>query len=50
MVVNWSKIGVVIQGTAIEDGAYSFDHFLEVEGLLDVPDVEPWPINDSGDG
>lgn len=50
IVENWQKIGVIIQGTAIEGGEYSSSYYLEVESRLDgvPPDkptnrVEPWP-------
>ncbi len=45
MVKHWSKIGIIVQGTAIGDGKeYSFDQFLEVESQLDEPPVGPWPM------
>ena len=45
MVLNWSRIGVVLQGNAIDGGSYSADFYLEVESLLeDSGDpVEPYP-------
>lgn len=42
---HWDGIGFVIQGTAIEGGQHPADQFLEVEGRLDRPEVEPWPTN-----
>ncbi len=46
MVLNWYKIGVVIQGSAIEgDVAYSPEQYLEVESQLDEPEITPWPMN-----
>lgn len=51
MVENWHKIGVIIQGTAIdsqEGGPYSPNHYLEVQSQLGKPTdsvVQPWPIN-----
>ena len=45
MVENWSRIGVVIQGSRITGGKYSPEHFLEVQSLLDEPPVPPWPQN-----
>jgi hypothetical protein len=46
MIENWQNIGVVIQGSAIaSDTAYSADQYLEVESLVDPPEVQPWPIN-----
>ncbi|MBS0126876.1 LodA/GoxA family CTQ-dependent oxidase [Thetidibacter halocola] len=47
MILNWSRIGIVIQGTAIDGGDYSRKHYLEVQSQLDAPEVEPWPINDT---
>ena len=45
---NWSKIGFIIQGSAIDgDVAYDKDQYLEVESLLDEHEVVPWPINAS---
>lgn len=44
-VLHWDGIGFVIQGTAIDGGDYPADQFLEVEGRLDRPEVEPWPTN-----
>ena len=34
MILNWHKIGVVLQGSAIDGGAYSPDYYLEVASLL----------------
>ena len=45
MLENWPRIGVVIQGSAIDDGSYSSDYYLEVESQLDTPELPPWPIN-----
>ncbi len=42
---HWPRIGVIVQGTAIEGGDYDPAYYLEVESRLDVPEVEPWPIN-----
>ncbi|MCH8308913.1 MAG: LodA/GoxA family CTQ-dependent oxidase [Chloroflexi bacterium] len=42
---NWTRIGVVIQGTAIDGGSYSSDYYLEVESQLDTPELPPWPTN-----
>jgi hypothetical protein len=45
-VLNWHRIGFVIQATAIDDqGPFEQDHYLEVESLLDEPDLTPWPMN-----
>ncbi|MFT3771023.1 MAG: LodA/GoxA family CTQ-dependent oxidase [Minicystis sp.] len=50
MVENWSRLGVVIQGSRITDGgSYSSDHFLEVQSQLDEPPVPPWPQNTLND-
>lgn len=45
MVLNWPRIGVVVQGLAIDGGAYGADVYLEVESLLeDSGDaVQPYP-------
>lgn len=45
IVLNWHRIGVVIQGTAIAGGSYGADVYLEVESLLeDSGDpVQPYP-------
>lgn len=48
MIKNWPKIGVVMQGTAIEGGEYDPSWYLEVQSRLDQPEVEPWPINALG--
>jgi hypothetical protein len=56
MVESWHKIGVVVQGTAIdasEGGPFSGDYYLEVQSQLanDGGDpVVPWPntVNDGG--
>ncbi len=46
MVLNWYKIGIVIQGSAIAgDVAYSPEQYLEVESQLDEPEITPWPMN-----
>lgn len=46
IIENWPRIGVVIQGTAIDGNTkYSVEEYLEVESLLDDPEVKPWPIN-----
>ena len=46
MLKNWDKIGIIIQGSAIDgDVKYSKDQYLEVESLLDETEVVPWPIN-----
>ncbi len=47
---HWSRIGVVMQGSAIVDGgSYEPDDFLEVESQLEQgdlePGAEPWPLN-----
>ena len=51
MVGNWHRLGVVIQGSAIDPGTYDPDWYLEVEsqltGELDQSEVQPWPINAS---
>lgn len=48
IVKNWPRIGIVMQGSAIVDKngtPYNPDFYLEAEGLLDDPEVQPWPIN-----
>lgn len=45
-VLNWHRIGFVIQGSAIEaDVPYGPDQYLEVASELDVPEIHPWPMN-----
>lgn len=45
-VLNWHKIGFIIQGSAIDSGGqYSPSQFLEVLSMLDEPEVPPWPFN-----
>jgi hypothetical protein len=41
----WPRIGVVLQGTAIDGGNFSADVYLEVESLLDDSGnpVQPYP-------
>ena len=45
IVLNWSRIGVVVQGNAIDGGNYSADFYLEAESLLDDSGdpVQPYP-------
>jgi L-lysine epsilon oxidase-like protein len=45
IILNWSRIGVVIQGSAIDGGTYGPDVYLEVASLLeDSGDpVQPFP-------
>jgi hypothetical protein len=45
IVLNWSRIGVVLQGNAIDGGNFSADVYLEVESLLDDSGdpVQPYP-------
>jgi L-Lysine epsilon oxidase N-terminal/L-lysine epsilon oxidase C-terminal domain len=45
MILNWHRIGVVLQGTAIDGGNFGADVYLEVEGLLDDSGdpVVPYP-------
>ena len=46
IVLNWHRIGFVIQGSAIDgDIPYSADQYLEVLSQLDVPEITPWPMN-----
>lgn len=45
IVLNWPRIGVVLQGTAIDGGNFGADVYLEVESLLDDSGdpVQPYP-------
>ena len=45
IVNNWTKIGTIIQATAIESGNYPDDFYLEVQSQLDDSGnaVIPWP-------
>jgi hypothetical protein len=45
IILNWSRIGVVLQGTAIDGGNFSADYYLEVASLLDDTGdpVQPYP-------
>ena len=51
ILLNWDKIGFVIQDTAIVGGRKNPSQFLEVkselQGLPDL-DVKPWPMNEKG--
>jgi hypothetical protein len=49
-VTEWDRIGVVVQGTAIEGGGFAPDYYLEVRSQLDLPvtadiPVARWPFN-----
>jgi hypothetical protein len=45
IVLNWHRIGFVIQGSAIAgDVTFSPEQFLEVESRLDEPAITPWPM------
>ena len=45
-ILNWHRIGFVIQGSAIDgDRPYSPDQYLEVASELDAPEIQPWPMN-----
>jgi L-Lysine epsilon oxidase N-terminal/L-lysine epsilon oxidase C-terminal domain len=51
MLLNWHKVGTVIQGSAIAaDAAYSPTQFLEVESQLDEVEIQPWPMNSDKTG
>jgi hypothetical protein len=51
MLLNWHKVGTVIQGSAITaDAAYSPTQFLEVESQLDEVEIQPWPMNSDKTG
>jgi hypothetical protein len=51
IVLNWHRIGFVIQGSAIAGGTrYSPDLYLEVASQLDDPGIAPWPMNSSSLG
>lgn len=44
-VLNWHRIGFVMQGTAIDgDIRYDPGQYLEVLSQLDVPEITPWPM------
>jgi hypothetical protein len=45
MVLNWPRIGVILQGIAIDGGTFGADVYLEVESLLDDSGdpVQPYP-------
>jgi L-Lysine epsilon oxidase N-terminal/L-lysine epsilon oxidase C-terminal domain len=46
IVLNWHRIGFVIQGSVIvSEIPYSPDQYLEVLSHLDVPEITPWPMN-----
>jgi hypothetical protein len=47
MVLNWSKIGVIIQGSSIDGGTFNPASYMEVESQLDDSGdtVVPWPNN-----
>jgi L-Lysine epsilon oxidase N-terminal/L-lysine epsilon oxidase C-terminal domain len=47
MVLRWSKIGFVVQGTVIEGAALDPSQYLEVESRLDEPELTPWPMYSS---
>lgn len=45
IVLNWHRIGFVMQGSAIAgDVVFSPEQFLEVQSLLDEPVITPWPM------
>jgi hypothetical protein len=39
IIKNWHRVGVVVQGTAIDGGNYSPDVYLEVESRLETPEI-----------
>jgi hypothetical protein len=45
IVLKWPLIGVVLQGSAIDDGNFSSDYYLEAESMLDDTGdpVQPYP-------
>lgn len=45
MVLNWSRIGVILQGSSIDGGSYDAASYMEVESQLDDTGdtVVPWP-------
>lgn len=50
-VMNWFRVGTVIQGTAIDAGSggpFRADLFLEVQSQMDPPNPPPWPMNQVG--
>ena len=49
-VTQWDRIGIVLQGSAIQGDTYSPEYYLEVQSQLDVPSsadipVPTWPFN-----
>lgn len=45
IVLNWHRIGFVIQGSAIAgEVSFSPEQYLEVESQLDEPWITPWPM------
>ena len=45
IVLNWHRIGFVIQGSAIDgEVRYPPEQYLEVLSQLDTPDITPWPM------
>ncbi|MBI5257912.1 MAG: hypothetical protein HY855_15510 [Burkholderiales bacterium] len=46
IVLNWHRLGFVIQGSAISGPTrYSPEVYLEVASQLDDPGIAPWPMN-----
>jgi hypothetical protein len=39
IIKNWHRVGVVVQGTAIDGGNYSPDVYLEVEAGWTTPEI-----------
>jgi hypothetical protein len=51
IVLNWHRIGFVIQGSAIAgETPYSPDVYLEVASQLQDPEITPWPMNSNSLG
>ncbi len=51
MILNWHKVGTVLQGSAIAGKtAYSPMQYLEVESQLDEIEIKPWPMNSNTSG
>jgi hypothetical protein len=48
MIKKWHRIGVIVQGLAVDGGDYPADVYLEVESRLDQADPAPWPLYGTG--
>ena len=48
MIKKWHRIGIIVQGTAVDGGDFPADVYLEVESRLDQADPAPWPLYGTG--